>query len=402
MSRAADYTIKGFLYQFHKTLLEILNSQDDSIITVEGIVEDVEIVTPTTMTAIQCKYHEASKTFTLSGIFEPLLQMMHHFFANPGANIRYILFAHYPSVNGIPHPAVGRTELQAALDSKNKDFQEYIETLRGKIDLDGFLSRFAMEFGPTFDDLVTQVSTALKANGILEGDIDTLAYPNAINKIAGISVKHDPGKRKTTKRQFLEDLKVIRKTAISRWTMALRTRKQLLDARRKQLKTHLDKNSRLRYFVVDSASVNDYEAEIVLFISDYLDKYHFKPAHISTPVLCLCTSKDDFQNIQYRLYQKGIISTDGYIGGHFDQSFFFRDPLFRKGAGGAISREFSLRLLRWEANDTELNHRKCDDLFIIGEPDCNSLNIVDVNVEHLAATSLKEVKYVMGVSNVYE
>jgi hypothetical protein len=27
---------------------------------------------------------------------------------------------------------------------------------------------------------------------------------------------------------------------------------------------------------------------------------------------------------------------------------------------------------------------------------------VDVNVEHLAATSLKEVKYVMGVSNVYE
>ncbi|MGA2525126.1 MAG: hypothetical protein ABSF79_00705 [Smithellaceae bacterium] len=29
MSRAADYTIKGFLYQFNKTLLEILNSQDD-------------------------------------------------------------------------------------------------------------------------------------------------------------------------------------------------------------------------------------------------------------------------------------------------------------------------------------------------------------------------------------
>ncbi len=33
---------------------------------------------------------------------------------------------------------------------------------------------------------------------------------------------------------------------------------------------------------------------------------------------------------------------------------------------------------------------------------CDSLNTVDVNVEHLAATSLKEVKYIMGVSNVYE
>ena len=106
--------------------------------------------------------------------------------------------------------------------------------MRGKVDLDAFLLRFAMEFGATFDDLVAQVSAALKANGIPEGDIDTLAYPNAINMIAGLSVKHDPTERKITKRQFLEALKSIRKTAISRWTMALRTRKQLLDARRKQ------------------------------------------------------------------------------------------------------------------------------------------------------------------------
>ncbi len=402
MSRAADYTIKGFLYQFNKTLLEILNSQEDSIITVEGIVEDVEIVTPAMTTAIQCKYHEARKTFKPSGIFKPLLQMMDHFHANAGANIRYILFAHYPSVKKTAQPTVGKTELQDALDSKDKDLQAYVATLRGKVDLDAFLARFAMEFAATFDDLVTQVSAALKTNGIPDGDIDTLAYPNAINMIAGISVKHDPTERNITKRQFLEALKSIRKTAISRWTMALRTRKQLLDARRKQIKTHLDKNSRLRYFVVDAKTLDDYEEEIVLFVGDYLDKYHFKTAHISTPVLCLCTSKEDFLSIQYRLFTKGIISTDGYIGEHFEESRFFRDPFTSKGAGGAVKREFSLRMLRWEDHGEVLNNRKCDDLYIIGEPGCDSLNTADVNVEHLAATSLKEVKYVMGVSNVYE
>lgn len=402
MSRAADYTIKGFLYQFNKTLLEILNSQEDSIITVEGIVEDIEIVTPAMMTAIQCKYHEAIETFMLSGIFKPLLQMMDHFHANPGAKIRYILFAHYPSEKGMVQPKVGKAELQKALDSENNDFKEYVATLRGKVDLDAFLARFTMEFGATFDDLVSQVSAALKTNGIPDGDIDTLAYPNAINIIAGISVKHDPKERNITKRQFLEALKSIRKTAISRWTMALRTRKQLLDARRKQIKTHLDKNSRLRYFVVDAKTLDDYEEEIVLFVGDYLDKYHFKTAHISTPVLCLCTSKEDFQSIQYRLFTKGIISTDGYIGEHFEESWFFRDPFTRKGAGGAIKREFSLRMLLWEDHGAVLNNRKCDDLFIIGEHGCDSLYTADVNVEHLAATSLKEVKYVMGVSNVYE
>lgn len=402
MSRAADYTIKGFLYQFNKTLIEILNSQDNSIITVEGIVEDVEIVTPAVMTAIQCKYHEASETFTPSSIYKPLLQMMHHFNANRSANIRYVLFAHYSSVNMVLPPTIGRNDLQAALDSKNNDLQKYIVTLRGNVVLDAFLSRFTMEFGPTYDELVAKVIVALKANGIPVDDIDTLAYPNAINMIAEISIKHDPTQRETTKRQFIENLNGIRKTAISRWTMALRTRKKLLDARRKQLKTHLDKNSRLRYLVVDSESLDDYAAEIVLFVSDYLDKYHFKPAHISTPVLCLCTSRDDFRDIQYRLYAKGIVSTDGYIGEHFDESRFFRDPLSSVGRGCAIKREFSLRLLRWEEHGAVLNNRKCDDLFIIGESECGSLNTSDVNVERLASTSLKEIKYVMGVSNVYE
>jgi len=402
MSRAADYTIKGFLYQFNKSLLEILNSHEDSIITVEGIVEDIEIATPTTMTAIQCKYHEASETFTPGGIFKPLLQMMDHFHANAGANIRYVLFAHYPSVKGVAQPTVGATELQAALDSKNKDLQGFVLKLRGKVSLDGFLARFTMEFGETFDDLVAQVSAALSRNGVPDGDIDILAYPNALNMIAGLSVKHDPTERTLTKRQLLHALKSIRKTAISRWTMALRTRKQLLDARRKQMKTHLDKNSRLRYFVVDPKSLDDYEEEIVLFVGDYLDKYHFKTAHISTPVLCLCTSEEDFESVQYRLYAKGIIPSVGYIGEHFEESRFFRDPLTGRGAGGAVKREFSIRLLRWEDHGVVLNNRKCDDLFLIGEPDCGSLNTVDVNVEHLGATSLKEVKYVMGVSNVYE
>ena len=60
MPRTADYTIQGFLYQFNKTMLEILRAQDDDKVTVEGIVEDIEVATPTTLTAVQCKYHEAS------------------------------------------------------------------------------------------------------------------------------------------------------------------------------------------------------------------------------------------------------------------------------------------------------------------------------------------------------
>jgi hypothetical protein len=401
MPRTADYTIQGFLYQFNKTAMEILKAQDDDTITVEGIVEDIEVTSPEMLTTIQCKYHEASTSFTASAVYKPLLQMLKHFSENQTANIRYVLFAHFPGVGDTP-PVVDKATFQAALVSKDKELAKHVKAVPLDIDLGSFEGRFTMEFGPSYDDITRHVSKELEANGIPASDIETLTYPNAIHMIATLSVKHDRADRQITKKQFLSNLTAIRTTAISRWTLALKTREKLLQARRKQLKVHLDKNARLRYFVIDPSSIEDYDTEIVLFITDYIDKYHFKPAHIRTPILCLCANRSEIQSIQQRLYAKGIVATDGYVGAQFEGAFFFREPLSSKGAGGKVNCEFTLRILSWNDHCKVLNDRKCDDLFIIGEPDCDLLDTVDVNVERLAGATLKEIKYVMGVSSVYE
>jgi hypothetical protein len=401
MPRAADYTIQGFLYQFHKTALEILKAQEDDAITVEGIVEDIEITSQTLKTAIQCKYHEASTSFVPSAIYEPLLQMLKHFADNTTSKIRYVLFAHFPNSSTQPS-AVNKSTIQAALASTDKKLRKHVEAIPSGIDFDEFLARFKMEFGPSYDDIVKDVCDELVANGIPAGEIETLAYPNTVHLIALLSMKHDIAARQTTKKQLLCHLKTIRTTAISRWTLTLKTRKKLLEARRKQLKAHLDKNARLRYFVVDPDSVDDYDMEIVLFVSDFLDKYHFKTAHIATPVLCLCSGREKVQDIQCRLFAKGIIADDGYIGGAFQESRFFREPITSKKAGGGLNREFALRILSWDDHRKVLDNKKCDDLFIIGELDCDLLDTVDVNVECLSGATIKEIKYVMGVSDVYE
>lgn len=401
MSRAADYTIKGFLYQFNKSALEILKADSNAIVNIEGVIEDVEVITPTTTTGIQCKYHEANTGFTPSAIFKPLLQMLVHFAANPTDKIQYVLFAYFPTVGATP-PSVGKIECQAALSTTDKTLEKYVETIPPTIDIDAFLGKFTMEFGPCYDDLVKDVSMALEDNGIPLGDIETLAYPNAINIIAGISILHDPSQRQTTRTQFLDQLNSIRTTAISRWTMALNTKNKLLKARRKQLKVHLDKNSRLRYLVVDHHTLDEYDSEIVLFITDYIEKYHFKPAHINTPVICFCATREEVQNIQHRLYTKGIVTTDGYVGTHFEEAHFFRDPVLAKGTGGTVRREFSLRVTNWSDHGSVLNKRKCDDLFILGAPDCGLLDTIDVNVERLSGATINEIKFIMGVSDVYE
>lgn len=66
--RQADSAIKGYLYQFNKSILTIL----------EGVIEDIDIHSPSSITTIQCKYHE-DKKYQTSSIVTPILEMLCHY-----------------------------------------------------------------------------------------------------------------------------------------------------------------------------------------------------------------------------------------------------------------------------------------------------------------------------------
>lgn len=401
MTRAADYTIQGFLYQFHKTVLEILRSSEDSEITVEGIIEDIDVVDASGIKAIQCKYHEIQQDFALSLVYKPILQMLHHFHSNQDKKVRYVLYAHFPNETAGDIRQLSKTEMTSILQSNNKDLKQYTAALRNNIDVDKFIPRFSLEFGHSWDTITKAVREIIKENGVPEADIDTLAYPNAIQEIANLSIRHDEQSRRITKSELIRKLQKIRKTAISRWTLALRSRKQLLDARRKLLKPNLDKNVRKRYFYIHQTSIEDFDSEIILFVRDYLERYHFKTAHTETPLFCLDCEQADFEDVQHRLYQKGIVAADGLVGSHFHEERFFRDPMVRKVKGGHGQREFSIRLLRFASHGQVINKCKSDDLFIIGDGRHDVFEVKDVNVELLEARDLKEIKYLLGVSNAF-
>ena len=96
-SRVADSTIKGFIYQYNKTILEILNSTNETI-HIEGIVEDVDVYdVNNSIRAIQCKYHESAKSFNLSLIYKPIILMIKTFIERPNDELTFVLFIHIPS-----------------------------------------------------------------------------------------------------------------------------------------------------------------------------------------------------------------------------------------------------------------------------------------------------------------
>ncbi|AIR61558.1 hypothetical protein LH23_13110 [Cedecea neteri] len=392
MGRSADYTIQGFLYQFNMTLSELLKAADEAEITIEGIVEDIEVATFTGTKAIQCKYHEAQSKYSISILYDPLLQMMKHFKSNPTAKIKYHLFAHFPNS---PTVTITDVELKGALNSSNQNLKTLIADAKG-VDIKKFLEVFSITITPKYDDLMEENTKLLIALGFSKSEVEALFYPNAIQIIGELSIKHDEKLRKITKKLFLEELRRIRSTAISQWTLALKTRQKVLDSRRKQLKENLNLNARLRFLVVFPELLEEFDNQIVLFIKSFIDKYHFKQAHTHTPIFILDVPQSEFDDIAERLYNKDVIPNIGRHVNSFSEKKFFSEPIVTRD-----KKEFVLRFIRWDDYRNLHPKIKADDFFVIGDGDVTELDLRDVNLEALGAEKFDEVKYMMGISNGY-
>lgn len=392
MGRSADYTIQGFLYQFNMTISELLKGPDEAEITIEGIVEDIEVATFTGIKAIQCKYHEAQSKYTPSILYDPLLQMMKHFKSNPTAKINYHLFAHFPDTTSV---LISAEDLNNALSSGNKDLKKLTADAAG-VDVNAFMNVFCITITPKYDDLMEENIKLLVASGFHQNEVETLFYPNAIQIIGDLSIKHDETLRKITKKAFLEELRRIRSTAVSQWTLALKSRQKILDSRRKQLKENLNINARLRFLIIFPDLLDDFDAQIVLFIKSFIDKYHFKQAHTHTPIFVLDVSQPIFDEIAERLIGKDVIPNLGRPVNTFSEKRFFSEPIVTRD-----KKEFVLRFIRWDDYRKLQTEIKADDFFVIGNGDVSCLDLRDVNLEALGAEKFDEIKYMMGISNAY-
>ncbi|WP_415713010.1 hypothetical protein [Maridesulfovibrio sp.] len=436
MSREADYTIKGFLYQFNKTLEEILSSESGEEITVEGIIEDIDVVSDAETCAIQCKYHE-TKQYKLSDVYKPILQMMVHFAAHRDKKIKYILYAHFAdrasinialnaddfnkiiSTNDISYltkyvskllPPDEGSEIEQILlkkrrttEDKNKIKKYYLDADLDKLSslVEEFNNSETFEFiaGPKFDALIAAVKSKMcKVCGFSEDDVEDLFYPNAIQSIADISINHDCNQRVVEKEGFIDVLSKAKRTAITRWTKELSSYTSLLSKRRGQLKKSLGQNDRLRYLIFKPDDFENFDSEIVNFISDYVKIYNSKiKLHLQTPLIAFDSHDgvSDFNKIVVRMYKKGITCETGVKGDEFFPELFLEEPM-RTDNWVA----FKLRLC--VLNDETIraiNSKKCEDLYLIGKVDQTALDLQDVNVERLEVTNFQELRYLLHMNS---
>jgi len=432
ISRIADSTIKGFLYQFNLTLNELLVANDEAIIQVEGIIEDIDIIHDEGIVAVQCKYHEEQERYSLSKIYKPILQMLKTHIVSNDNGISFILYAYFPSESN-KVIKLNDDDIMIILKTTNVDYiSKYIcdisppteqlmidickKQRKSQADKDKlkeyyqsnpvqlsesireFINdRLQIIFGGSYDTLEVNTKSKLVEAGLNKDDVEELLYPNAIHRIAVLSTEPNDDDRKVKRKEFLDVLIHTKKIAISRWTKELNNYRQLITSRRNQLITNLNQNCRKRYFIINTENIEKFNDEIVVFLKDYTEIYCHKPKLHEPALICLSNSNGEMINeIAARLYTKSVEVQTGYVGNKFFSDALLKNPE-RKVKDNWI--QFKVRLCCETDEIIDLlNANKPDDLFIISNTLNARYDLKDINVEFLDIQTMNELKFLLKMT----
>lgn len=395
VARTAEYSIKGYVYQFLRYLSEILEATDGATITIEGAIEDIDVTTPDLTTAVQCKYHEQAEKFTLGKVYKPILLMLEHFSHHSAPpKVHYRLFCYFPGSSG--SQSLTRTELETVLATNSVSLKAIVARLAPGVDLDLFLSRFSIEFGPTCEALQDTVLASLNAKGFSSEDVDAIVYPNAFQRIVDLATRSTAAERTVEPSAFITALNDVRQVTFTRWTRELATRAKIFQRLRKDLKFSLGQNSRGRYFVIDPTKIANFDGEIVRFIKKFSERYSFKYLHANPPLFAI-TGEYDVGALQARLHDVGLRCANGLVGGtEFRPTELFRKPMRRKSPDEL---EFRVRLAK-RSVVTETGPKRPDDLFLVNIAD-DDWDHPDVNVHKFEIERLSDLEYALQLRNDY-
>lgn len=423
--RQANSAIKGFLYQFDKSLHEILSSGDGDIITLEGQIEDIDIISTAGTEAIQCKYHEGDD-FTISKVAEPILEMFCHYIRENviGKKTKYVLYAYFQTnVEIIEHTVfhdfvmktVNRDIIKkyfthifnicdaAILDIANKTRKTKDETNRiyeyfisdknsrtYKIPIEDFFSCFTYRTAERHDRLKSS-NIKLLENIANDGTIaSSLYYPNAFTKVATMSSIADISKRKITKAELLSWLLAQHSLIANKWMFAVSDRKKVLKQQKTSLSSTFANNSDVRAFIFSSSFIKNNESGFINYFIEYTKKYYCKKS-LQKPPIFIFDSDDTrlIDDVTVGLFSYQLKINNGRVGNKFVPDSFIENT--------NSSSDFSMKLaLLTSISEDILQRCGVNYLYHIGnqpEPLISQF----FRTEPLGITSLAELKYLVKI-----
>lgn len=421
MDRTATPTILGFNYQFNKSIIEILNSDDQTKIMLEGSNEDLDIFTNDKNIAIQCKYYESSENLTPSVLAKPILDMLLSYIKNEEINFR--LYIHHKNIENEQKENIDIELFNKIISTNNKsyikkyfpklyNFEDNISKLFNKkelnkndiivihkyisekgnavfkIDVNDFINKIEIISAPSYENLENKIIKKIVDDGYNEEDAINLFYPNFFHKVATISANPKKDERIIKCSEFKSEVYNLKELLSTKWLSVLYSKDKYKKSIKNNLKIRLQNNSSNRVIYLDVRKYSN--QDVASFIVDYVGKYNKKPKLNKIPFFIIVD--DNYNNcseIQSILYENYKISFEnGDVARKFNLNKFIKAD------------NCSLKIcLRCEDIDNYLQMNLPNDLFVIGDVDVKELEnagVTSCKIQELSITDLKEVFYLGG------
>lgn len=422
MDRTATSTIKGFNYQFNKTILEILNGEEDTKIVLEGYIEDIDVFKKDEKIAIQCKYHEASEKFVPSLLTKPILDMITTSFIKDNS-IKYKLYLHYKNASKGEKINFDLEMLENMLKTKNIEYVKKYFPIIFKIDDDikklcskskiineekekilnyfnnsnleicfdkeKFLKNIEIIVAPSYKELKNDIFSIIINKGYNKEEVENLIYPNMFQKVASISSNQDIEKRTIICGDFRKNIFSLKSLLTSKWLKNIYDTEDYKKILKKHLKIRLQMNSSYRVIILDAQyyKIN----EIASFINDYTKKYYKKPRLQCCPLFIISADDEElYFKIEQTLYENyNLDFEDGDVGKKFILSKLID------------AKNVNLKICRGNSKINEfLKQQIPEDIFAIGAIDMNYYDQNDLKyckIENLNMNEIKEVFFLGGM-----
>ncbi len=343
-TRSAEATIKGYYYQFDTTILKLLMlAGDTDSIVVEGV-EDIDIITATESTAVQCKYLSKPK-FINSAVREPISLMLAHF-VNPATTneLQYILYAHFENETQGNEPVIDLKKLKEILTYKEDKIEKHFEIEQGISDaqLEIFLKQFRFVFGIEFFAQQTQVLSLLKAKFNCSAyECDAYFYNNALRVVIDLATTKGPAGRTITKEEFIKAID-SRKVLFNAWFIQLRSKKEYLRQSAHTLKTSkalVPSKSKMIVLSKELLLAEYPELPVDAFVENLILKYYKLNSALSNAkplTFVFDCEAAKIKEIKQQLLARQIVFNDGYEAIEFSSHHFNREAISNTTKTGKI------------------------------------------------------------------
>ncbi|HJD50718.1 MAG TPA: DUF2031 domain-containing protein [Candidatus Rothia avistercoris] len=345
--RSASSTIAGYLYQFERSVIELLQlDRPEDVIRVEGI-EDIDIWS-STETVVQIKYYSAKK-FSLPIIREAVYELLLSFADRPLRN--YILYIHCGEGGEIPE--------KLTLDKIKECLTYQVGNNKGKrIDEDspfddstlkGFAeNNFRIYSGPTLDDQMNiTISELAKSLECDREEAKILHHGRAVQYIHQIAVRKKDEDRIISKEDFIKHLK-IREQLYNRWHKQLLGDKRFHGEIAKKLKKakYNDKSkSRGISLEVNEDNVGSVK-QLAIELAGDLDVSKARTRKAKPWTLILRGDKQLIKMVKTGLLEKKYYFNDGYESINFSHDYFDASPIVNTKRTDVVSkRSFYIRVV---------------------------------------------------------